>query len=443
MSFKSGGRRALTAIALLLALAMVMALAVGCGAKKEENGEGETDNGKTETGTALTWPMGYQNNNRNGRSAASGPGTADVLWTYEAGAQTRSWAVIGKDGNVISGFEGKVVAVNPTDGTAAWEFPTGASASTCVVAEDGTIYVSAGNSVYALTTNGNEKWSYDMGKEADEPALGPDGTVYAGSVGGKLVALTGKGELKWESSVPGDIRSPAIDKSGNLYCSAAPLVMYAFDKNGEQKWEFKPAGDLPLYEGMFTWANTLDVPSIGDDGTIYAGTFVTPGIKQGGEQIPDYAIPLEGKVYAITADGQLKWEYAPPYERSWTIHTPSIGSDGTLYAGTSCWRVLAISPEGTLIWEFNTGEGETVCPSIYSPSIGKDGLLYSATTSAKVFCITPEGTEKWRFAAEEPWLPNYGGSNNFTPPPIAEDGTLFSVLAQGRIYAFGTAAAPQ
>ena len=419
-------------LTLALVLTMVAALAVGCGKKTEK----EKADGTKEAEAELTWPTQYQNNRRTGRSSDNGPDTANVKWIYEAGAQTMFWAVLGKDGNVISGFEGKVVSVNPADGTLAWEFSTGTSAArTCRVAEDNTIYVSAGNIVHALSPKGTEKWSYDIGSEADEPSLGSDGTVYVGSAGGELVALTKEGKLKWDFQVPGNIHSPSMDKSGNLYCGASPLVMYALDKNGKKKWELKPEGDLPVYEELASWSNCIAIPSIGDDGTIYAGTFFAPGITSTGQQIPDYAIPQQGKLYAISPKGEKKWEYSHP-ESKWTIKTPSIGRDGTLYAGTNCFRVIALNPDGTVLWEFNTGEGQNVCPSVFSPSIGKDGLLYAATTSAKIFCITPEGTEKWRFGAEESWLPGMGGSNNFTPPPIGDDGTLFSSLSQGRIYAF-------
>ncbi len=95
-----------------------------------------------------------------------------------------------------------------------------------------------------------------------------------------------------------------------------------------------------------------------------------------------------------------------------------------------------------MLWEFNTDEGSSECPSVYSPLIGKDGLLYAATTNSRIFCITPDGKEKWRYDANNPWLPGpegqpmMGGSNNFTPPAITKDGTLVSLLAEGKIFAF-------
>jgi outer membrane protein assembly factor BamB len=391
-------------------------------------------------GNQLTWPTDYKDNGRTGRSELVGPHTPDIKWIYEAGVTTYSWAVIGKDGNIVSSFGDKVVCANPSDGTLAWEFSTQSSrATTCCVGSDGTIYVSGDETVHALTPAGAEKWSFDMGSVADKPTFGPDSTIYVGSAGGRLVALTNDGKLKWNFQVPGNIHSPSIDRRGNLYCGASPFVLYAFDKTGKLMWELKPEGDLPLYEGIYAWSNSIEIPSIGDDGTIYAGTRIAGAITMTGQQIQNYAFTNKmSKIYAVSPQGQMKWELHYP-QSNWGVKTPSIGRDGTLYSGTDCWKVLAVSPNGKLLWEFVTGEGYNECPAVYSPSIGKDGLLYAATSNAKIFCITPNGTEKWRYVAGNPWLPNYGSSNCFTPPPIGDDGTLYSNLGQGRIYAFKAA----
>lgn len=417
----------------LFALILAISPLAGCGG----DNKGDTGNGNGKTVNNLAWPTNYYNNLRTGRSPYAGPETPSIKWQYEAGTTSIAWCILGKDGKVISGFQGKLVCIDQKNGSQAWEFPTGESAAaTCRVKDDGTIIVSAGNGVYCLTSKGTQKWSYDMGSEADEPAVGADGTVYVGCLSGKLAALSTDGKLEWETTVPGNIRSPSIDEDGNLYCSASPLVLYMFDKNGKQKWAFKPEGDLPLYEGLYSWANTFDVPSIGKDGTIYVGSFVSPGINSTGQFIQGYAVPDQGKLFAVTPQGEKKWEYFRP-DGKYTIHSPTIGEDGTLYVGTSCWKVLALKPDGTLLWEFLTDTEQKNCPSVYSPSIGKDGLLYSATTSGKMFCITPQGTEKWRYDCGTPWMPDMSRSNNFTPPAIGGDGVIFSTLFQGRVYAFG------
>lgn len=412
---------------------ILLALLSGCAKKEEKKREGKIEKPESQ----LSWPTCYHDPQRTGRGVSSGPQSPQVLWIQELGVQSKAFAVLDKNENIIAPAQGKISCLDKTSGKPIWEFPTqGASATIACISNDGTIYASAGNIVYSISPEGSAKWSFDMGSLADQPSVSEDGFIYVGSTGGRLVALNKEGKIKWEQKVPGNIRSPSFSRDGDLLCSASPLVLYCFDENGKKKWEFKPEGELPLYDGMFDWANTLEAPSVGDDGTIYAGSFVSPGVTKTGQQIPGYSFPSKAKVYAITPRGEKKWEYQTQEQTGSTILTPSIGRDGTLYSGTSFMKVLAFTPEGTLTWEFNTAEPPNVCPFVYSPSIGKDGLLYAATSSSRIFCITPQGIEKWRYGGENPWLPDMTGSNNFTPSPIAKDGKIYSILFQGKVYAF-------
>lgn len=290
-----------------MCLSLIIILTFAISAAAEKTTENERFGIDDKTDTRLTWPTVYKDNRLTGRSEQIGPSTPDIKWIYEAGAITYSWGVIGKDGNIISSFGDKVVSVNPADGTLAWEFSTESSrATTCSVGGDGTIYVSGDETVHALTPAGAEKWSFDVGSVADKTTFGPDGAIYVGSAGGRLVALSNDGKLKWDFQVPGNIHSPSIDWRGNLYCGAPPFVLYAFDKTGKLRWELKPEGDLPLYEGIFAWGNCIQVPSIGDDGTIYAGTAIAGAVTTTGQQIPNYAFTNQmSKIYAVSPQGQM------------------------------------------------------------------------------------------------------------------------------------------
>lgn len=448
MAGRERARKSGAVLAVILLLASSLVLVAGCGNKSEGEADvARQDGGKQEGAAMLTWPTPYQNPGRTGRGAAAGPRSESLKWTYEAGAETWAWSVLAADGNVLAGFGGKVVCLDAGKGTVVWEFSTGGtSVTTCGVGADGTVYVSAGSMVHALSGAGQQKWSYDVGARADEPCAGLD-AVYVGSVGGRLVALDTDGRLKWEARVSGDVRSPSLDRQGNLYCGGSSFTLHAFDADGKKLWEAKPAGDAGLGAGLYEWANTLDVPSIGQDGTIYAGSMTGPVQGEGGIPVAPSGGLARGKLYAISPQGQLEWSYsyggdAGSASEYLSIHSPSIARDGTLYCGTSIWRVLAIDPQGRLVWEYNTGEGQDVCPSVYSPSIGSDGLLYVATTSSKMICVNAQGQEQWRFDSGTPWLPSYR-SNNMTPPPMGADGTLFSVTAEGKVYAWpGTGGQP-
>jgi outer membrane protein assembly factor BamB len=110
-------------------------------------------------------------------------------------------------------------------------------------------------------------------------------------------------------------------------------------------------------------------PAIGADGTVYVGSG-------------------EGKLYAIKADGTLKWAFA---SWGWVQFTsPAIGADGTVYVGE--WgegKLYAIKADGTLKWAFTT----TIEYGIYtSPAIGADGTIYvgNGNSDGKLYAINPE-----------------------------------------------------
>jgi len=112
-------------------------------------------------------------------------------------------------------------------------------------------------------------------------------------------------------------------------------------------------------------ANTS--PAIANDGTIYIGfNVVTPS---GGHTNP--ASPTQGYLVAFNNDGSVKWRYKlvkpSSYEGKLEVYfdssTPAIGSDGTIYFGTTTnnpgnlgpgpvasTSVYAINPNGTLKW---------------------------------------------------------------------------------------------
>jgi outer membrane protein assembly factor BamB len=174
----------------------------------------------------------------------------------------------------------------------------------------------------------------------------------------------------------------------------------------------------------------MQSPSIGADGTLFAGTQVMPGIDKSGKQIPNYKIPEAGSLYGISPDGKKLWSHS---SGSFATMTPTIAADGTLYAGTAFFKVIALRQDGKVVWEFTTVNND--CPFVYSPPVGADGLMYAATSSGKLYCITPEGKQKWLFESGSPWLPDHS-SNNLTPPSIAEDGRLYTAQFDGTVMAF-------
>lgn len=135
---------------------------------------------------------------------------------------------------------------------------------------------------------------------------------------------------------------------------------------------------------------TISSPAVGSDGTIYVGS-------------------EDDNLYAINPDGSFKWYY-PTGDK---VSTPAIGSDGTIYVASNDYNIYAINPDGTQKWAFSTGE-HIGTVGHYSPAIGIDGTIY-VTAAGDLFAINSNGTEKW----------SRENDKYVSTPAIGSDGTIY------------------
>ena len=143
------------------------------------------------------------------------------------------------------------------------------------------------------------------------------------------------------------------------------------------------------YDYTTTPINTSIYPTIGSDGTIYFGTTAAS---------PTF--------YAINPDGTEKWKYTlTGYAKNW-----AIGSDGTVYLRTSS-MVYAFDPANgnSPKWSINfTGSDKL--------SIGNNGSIYISSNNI-LYALNPVDGSIQR---------SYTASNNFVgSPAIAADGTIY------------------
>ncbi|MFC1848369.1 PQQ-binding-like beta-propeller repeat protein [Chloroflexota bacterium] len=134
-------------------------------------------------------------------------------------------------------------------------------------------------------------------------------------------------------------------------------------------------------------------PSIDIDGTIYA-------------------VSTDGKLYALNADGTLKWEYGTSGVAAFS--SPTIGSDGTIYFGSSDATLHAVNPDGTAKWTYETDSWV----SSLSPAIDASGIVYFSSNDNYIYAIRPDGALNWRYYAG-------GGARPSSSPVIAPDGTIY------------------
>lgn len=175
--------------------------------------------------------------------------------------------------------------------------------------------------------------------------------------------------------------------------------LYALYSNGTEKWNYTPKNG----KGIGTTA------AIGNDGTIYIGTFSS-----------NYAI--NSTLCALNPDGRLKWNSTVG---SMIISTPEIGGDGTIYLGTMDGHFYAVYPNGTQRWNFTVNN-----IIISSPAIGTDGTIYFGCEDNNVYALNPDGTLKWKYFI-------YNGTQPFliSSPTIGSDGTIYVGSTDGCLYA--------
>ncbi len=205
---------------------------------------------------------------------------------------------------------------------------------------------------------------------------------------------------------------------------------------------------LRAEEGLPRWifttgANVISSPAVDINGTIFIGSH-------------------DEKVYAINADGTLKWVFEQP--TGGVVSSPAIGTDGTIYVGSYDYYFYAIRPDGTQKWAFRTGGFITSSPAIgsdgtiyvgsggygidfklyafkpdgtikwtfdcavtwSSPAIGLDGTVYVGSTDGNLYAVNPDGTQKWKFTA---------GDFIYASPAIGYDGTIFVGANNGKLFA--------
>jgi outer membrane protein assembly factor BamB len=334
------------------------------------------------------WAMFGRAPSHHHRSPLFGPRTSTVRWTADIGKKgTMSSPAVGGDGAIYLGAtDGSVYAVNP-DGTQKWRartrgpvesspalssrgdrvfvgsddgrlysLDTGNGAVVCfrrlggeevesspVIGANGTVYVGAGNRVYAVDpATCGVLWSVRTGGEVESsPAVGPDGTIYVGSADRRLYAINSDGSIKWTFLTHGDVKSsPAVSSDGAVvYVGSEDRRLYAVSATtGSAIWSLDVHGEIE------------SSPALSEDGLIYI-------------------VSEDGRLLAIAPGGTVRWSKRLGGEpRS----SPAVGADGVVYVGAGEGHVEALNGNtGALVWRARIRGDATS-----GPAIGPDRRLY-------------------------------------------------------------------
>ena len=183
-------------------------------------------------------------------------------------------------------------------------------------------------------------------------------------------------------------------------------------KTATDTGEFTVSVDDALWQYMTGDAVTCS-PSVGADGTVYAGSD-------------------DESFYAITPQGTLKWKFT--VGGYFDTSAAAVAADGTVYAGDSAGVLHAFNSDGTTKWNYTipapaAGSGLDNALSS-SPSLGADGTLYIHADDGNLYSISPAGSLNWTSAVP-------GAS--YAAPTIAPGGTIYVGTDGGLFYAINPA----
>jgi outer membrane protein assembly factor BamB len=322
----------------------------------------------SEATAASPWPMFMHDARHTGRSDYLMPDQVVVNWKNNFSTSAITGLSISNDENTIyaGSLDHYIYAIDALDGSVRWRYQADHSfVGSPAVDDSGNIYIGAKDDhLYCIDAGGTLNWKVQLDADAaSSPVITPLGSILI-ATRQMLYAFSAQGVHQWTYPV-GSESTPAVAGDGTIYM-AHQGDLYAINSDGSPKWFFD------LQEADFS------SPAIGDDGTIYCaeGHMATNG---------HYALN------AISPAGTLLWSYDlgdMPY-----LSNPGIAPDGTIFIGCEDYYVYAINADGSLKWKYLTSG------SMNGSSFTIDGagvvLTTHQTCGASLYALNPDGSEKW------------------------------------------------
>jgi len=365
------------------------------------------------------------------------------------------WTLTGVTGPVSTAPNGTIYARNGSEldaitpsGVIKWHVPLNWNKdipdSAPAVAADGTIYVGSDNlnglpCLVAFNPDGTTKWVYTEGEPVKTPVVGTDGTVYI-STGFSLLAVSPVGKTLW-SRATSDLQSVTFGRDGRLYTGSD--VITAYSATGSKIWA-TPSSKYSLPVGPETAADgsvyVVDVFSDLEDQVFKMGNCRLSRLTSagkvswayyGGGPIAAASIGADGTLYAPCANGVLRTVHADGTP-GWSFiaaspltDTPTLGADETAHFGSDDGTLYAVSSMGALKWKF-----AAKAPILTAPTMSNDGSIYFVSEDAALYALDHSGKFRWSYQMQ--------GSTRYSSPAISPSGVLYVSSYPGGGYAFTT-----
>lgn len=252
--------------------------------------------------------------------------------------------------------------------------------------------------------------------------------LYVGSASRMTAIVRDRGEVAWHADLGGLTHgfTPAVD-DGTLIASARDIVgrrsvvdrggspsLTALDAaSGEREWREK----LPVSASPVVSDGTVFVPLVDDDGAAVAARDAATGGERWTTQLstPDvFAAPAvgegvyvatrtdadgEGRLVALTRDGDVRWEKALEGEAYKGPRVAGGGETGergaeAVFVGTDAGYVYAFEADGSERWTASLGGAVNTTPAVAG------GRVYTTAPQKVVALEADTGAGLWSGAVD-------------------------------------------
>jgi len=299
-------------------------------------------------------------------------------WEFDTGGKIWTSPTVDERDRVYIGTDADALFALESTGELAWKFVTfekrkpgepgfGAGKfdvdTSPLILEDGTIVFGCDFKLIALKPlTGELRWVFTAGKGRDKvfssAAVSPLGTIFFGTQGDFFFALNQSASVLWHFETGGDNDStPVVDVDGNVYFGSDDGIVRAFSPVGRELWKTKTGAPVRAPLGLYN-NEVLYVPTFGNE------PFVAALDRETGRELWRFYIqPGEGDFYGIQSG-------------------VTTDMDGYAYFGGRDGFVYCISPQGKLVWKFETGD------HVDSGAVlGPDGTLYIGSDDRRLYAF--------------------------------------------------------
>jgi outer membrane protein assembly factor BamB len=251
--------------------------------------------------------------------------------------------------------------------------PNGELVTSPLVDSNGDVIVaSLRGALTKLSSSGQKYWSIYVGSVVGNPAMGSDGTIYFGSGDRNVWAVTSNGITRWRYTTPMPVHASPLVTDTGVFIGDRNGTFYRFNLDGSVAWKYHANGEIwggsamtrdgrIVFGSLDTYLYCLNATT---------GTLIfkaTTGQEIAGTPlIQDVSIVFGtrenddeyGQVVCLKMDGTVRWTYSVT---SSIESQPAEGPNGEVYVATVDGKIFAIQADGQLMWKYNTGGTGGVC----------------------------------------------------------------------------------